>query len=559
MVRMGTTSSIGSLYFTGISQYSSDFQSILTRAQQIAQIPITALQNEVSSNQSKSQALDTLDPVVASLGSAVASLGSLAANGGLAASSSDSTIVSAVSTGNPAAGSYTISDVTSLASAASETSLTGYADATTAAVSKTGVVNLVVGSQTYQLNVSQNNNLTGLVNAINNAGAGVTASILATGSGATPDYLVVTANNSGATTLQLNDLQSPTDQVTNTATGTETSLTTYANPASTPVSTSGYVNLVVGSTTYNLNLSSDNNLNGLVQAINSAGANVTASVNNGTLSISTNNGRATTIQVDDTTPQDLISATNQGSNAKFLLNGIQENLASNTANGIISGVSFTLNGLSTSTDPSATISVSSDASQLSTALQNLVSSYNSLQQQTAQQEGQSGGVLTSDPIIWQINSDMQQLATYWSPSSSSSIHSLSDLGIEFSDTGQMSFNQDTLNSLSQQQISDAYTFLGSSTSGLGALANNFTGITDPIDGVIALQQNDYTTEDDQINDQITNMTAQATLAQNVLTSQVQAADALVANLESEQTDVNAQVQSLNYVLYGYQTQQSGAA
>jgi hypothetical protein len=38
---------------------------------------------------------------------------------------------------------------------------------------------------------------------------------------------------------------------------------------------------------------------------------------------------------------------------------------------------------------------------------------------------------------------------------------------------------------------------------------------------------------------------------------VQAADALVANLESEQNAVNAQVQSLNYVLYGYQTQQSG--
>lgn len=554
---MGTSSSIGTLYFTGVSQYSSDFQTILTRAQQIAQLPITALQNQVATNQSESQALDTLDPLVASLGSAVASLGSLAGNGGLAASSSNTGIVSVQTTGTPAAGSYTISNVTSLASAASEMSLTGYADATKTAVSATGVMNLVLGSKTYQLNISGANNLTGLENAINNSGAGVRASILTTGSGSTPDYLVLTASSTGATTLQLNDLETPTDLVTNTKTGTDTSLTSYADPTSTPVSSSGYVNLVVGSTTFSLNISSNNNLNGLVQAINSAGAGVTASVNNGTLSIATNNGSPTAIQLNDTTPTNIISDTNQGSNAKFELNNIQENLPNNTVNNVISGVTFTITGLTNSTTPSATVSVASDASQLSTALQSLVSSYNSLQDAVTQQEGTSGGPLVGDSIIWQINSDMQQLVTYYNTNSSSTIHSLSDLGIEFSDTGQMSFNQDTFDALSPQQISDAYSFLGSASTGLGALASNFTGITDPIEGLIALQQNDYTTQDNTLNNEITNQTAQNAIAQNALLQQVQAADALCANLESEQNDVNAQVQSLNYVLYGYQQTASG--
>jgi flagellar capping protein FliD len=113
-------------------------------------------------------------------------------------------------------------------------SLSGYADATSAKVSPSGYSNLVVGSQTHQLNISQNNNLSGLVNAINNSGAGVTASILTRGTGATPDYLVLTAMNTGATTLQLNDLQSLKDLVTSTGTGTETSLNTYADPFSTP-------------------------------------------------------------------------------------------------------------------------------------------------------------------------------------------------------------------------------------------------------------------------------------------------------------------------------------
>jgi len=556
---MGTTSSIGSLYFTGISQYSSDFQSILTRSQQIAQLPITALQNQQTDNQNKSQALDTLDPVVADVGSAVASLGTLAANGGLAASSSNNTLASAVTTGTAAAGSYTISDIKSLASAASEMSLTGYANTSTSPVSASGVVNLVAGSKTYQLNISKNNNLTGLVNAINSSGANVTASILTTGTGATPDYLVVTANSTGATTLQLNDLKSPSDLMTNTGTGTETSLTTYADPASTPVSSSGYVNLVVGSKTYNLNISANNNLNGVAQAINSAGAGVTATVSNGSLSIATNDSSATTIQLNDMTPSNLISNTNQGSNADFFLNNIEVTRSSNTINDVISGVSLTLNSTTSTSNPSATISVSTDAGQLSNALQTLVTNYNSLVDQVNQQQGQSGGALVGDSIVWQISNDMQQLATYWNPASSSSIHSLSDLGVEFDDTGKMSFNQNTFNTLSQTQISDAFNFLGSSTSGLAALANNFTQITDPIEGVIQMQLTDYQNQDTSLSNQITTLTAQATATQNTLTAKVQAADALCAQLQSEQQNVNSEVQSLNYVLYGYQTNPSGVA
>ena len=347
--------------------------------------------------------------------------------------------------------------------------------------------------------------------------------------------------------------------MTNTGTGTETSLTTYADPASTPVSSSGYVNLVVGSKTYNLNISANNNLNGVAQAINSAGAGVTATVSNGSLSIATNDSSATTIQLNDMTPSNLISNTNQGSNADFFLNNIEVTRSSNTINDVISGVSLTLNSTTSTSNPSATISVSTDAGQLSNALQTLVTNYNSLVDQVNQQQGQSGGALVGDSIVWQISNDMQQLATYWNPASSSSIHSLSDLGVEFDDTGKMSFNQNTFNTLSQTQISDAFNFLGSSTSGLAALANNFTQITDPIEGVIQMQLTDYQNQDTSLSNQITTLTAQATATQNTLTAKVQAADALCAQLQSEQQNVNSEVQSLNYVLYGYQTNPSGVA
>jgi len=554
---MGTTSTSGltpssltaPLPFAGVSQFSSDFQQVLTRAVQIAQLPVQALQNDQTTVQSEQQALTALEPDLTSVGSAIAALGTLSANGGLEANSSNSSIVTAVNTGASGEASYTISDITSLASPARETSLTGYANTTTTAVSASGYVNLVVGSNTYQLNISgSNNNLAGLAAAINNAGAGVNATILTTGTGTTPDYLTISASNPGATTLQLNDLTNPSDLVSNTGTGTETSLTTYADPASTAVSADGYLNLVVGSNTYNLNIASNNNLNGLVQAINNANAGVTASVSGSSLSISTNNASATTIQLNDLTPSGLITATNQGSNAKFLLNNIPVQRSNNTINDLIPGISLTLNGASPT--GSATISLETDPSQLSGALQTLVTSYNAALADVAAQSGQSGGPLTGNLVIQQISQDLQQMVTYFNPSGTSSIHSLADLGISFSDTGQMSFDQTTFNGLSDSQISDALSFFGSSNSGFAALANNFTQLADPITGLIQSQQAGYTAENTQITNQIATLNAQVSAVETSESSELEAADATAAELESEQSTLSATLESVDYVDFG---------
>src|SRR5215472_2233571 len=156
---MGTT---GPLVFTGISTFSSDFQSILTRQDSIEQLPIKALQNQESTNLSKKQALIAINPAVASVGSAIAALGTLASNQGVSASSSDTTTVSVLNIGATAPASYTISNIQSLAAVASETSVGGYSNTTTTPVSISGHVDLVVGSNTYHLDLTNSNNLNGL-------------------------------------------------------------------------------------------------------------------------------------------------------------------------------------------------------------------------------------------------------------------------------------------------------------------------------------------------------------------------------------------------------------
>src|SRR5579863_5842867 len=76
---MGTTASVASqaasiaapIYFTGLSSFSSDFQSIIQRAVQIADIPVTNLQNEQATNTAEDNALTALEPGVSAVGADV--------------------------------------------------------------------------------------------------------------------------------------------------------------------------------------------------------------------------------------------------------------------------------------------------------------------------------------------------------------------------------------------------------------------------------------------------------------------------------------------------------
>ncbi|MCL4402582.1 MAG: hypothetical protein M1436_07975 [Acidobacteria bacterium] len=232
-------SSIAPLTFTGVSTFSSDFQTILSRAVSIAQIPVQQLQNQQTDIFQEKTLAGNLNSALADLGSAVAALGTVGSSGGIAGSSSDSTKVAVISTTASSPATYTISNITSVAKVASETSISGYADGGSAPVSAAGNMQLVVGSQTYSFTLAAGqNNLTGLRDAINGLNAGVSASVLTTGTGSTPDYLSLTANAPGATTLQLMDLPNPapaafltaTNQGTPTTPASETSVAGYATP-----------------------------------------------------------------------------------------------------------------------------------------------------------------------------------------------------------------------------------------------------------------------------------------------------------------------------------------
>ncbi len=449
-----STSPFTPVTLNGVSQYSSSLQNVLNRAVSIAQLPVTALQNQDSNVLSQETLLGSLQTTVSNLATSLSSLGTVASSQALSGTSSNPTAVSVTNTGATEAATYTINSITSVAAAASETSLSSYADANATPVSANGSMELVVGTNKYNFTLTSNN-LTTLRDTINAQNAGVTASILTTSGG---NYLSIQANSTGATTLQLID-----------------------DPQ----------------------------------------------------------GAAT---------QELTS-TNQGTDAKFQLNGITIDQPGNVVNNVIPGVSFSILAQSST---ATTLSLASDPSQLSSALQDFVTNYNSLRTALNAQEGPSAGALSGDMAITQLEDTMRSLTGY--TSSTGSINSLANLGIEFDSTGQASFDQSTFDSLTATQVSGAFSFLGSATSGFAGFSQTLQQMADPISGVIQTEITGLGQTDSSLQSQISTLTDRITTMQSNLSSQLESADAGIAELQSQQQTLTASLQSLSLVLYGQNQQ-----
>ncbi len=372
----------------------------------------------------------------------------------------------------------------------------------------------------------------------------------------------VTATNSGATAAATYTI----NKVTSVASAaSETSLSSYANSSSTAITSGttnpGQLQLVVGSNDYTINLTSaNNNLSGLVTAINGLNAGVTASVlttsSGDYLSLQANETGATTLQLNDQSSggsTNLITDTNQGTDAKFQLNGISIDQASNTVNDIVPGMTFQIAG---TTSSPVTLTLANNASQLTNDLQTFVTNYNSVVTAVQGQVGQSGGALVGDTTIIQLQEAMQQLTSHFS-STTGSVQSLSDLGITFNGTdGSATFDSTVVNGMSSTQLTDALNYIGSQTTGLGGFSQTFDGFSNSVTGSIETEITGDTKQDSNLQSQISTTTDNINRFQQNMATQIEAADTLESEYESQQTELSGSLQGLDLVLYGKSTSSS---
>lgn len=447
-------SGIAPITFVGVSSYSEDFQAILSRAQQIAALPLNSLQNDKSILLQRQTLTTTLSGVASSFTASLANLKAVGDSRGISGTSSDSAKVSIGSVTATTPATYRISEVTSLAAAASETSVAGYATSDATPVSSTGTVRLTIGSEVRTITLTpETNNLNGLRNAINNLGVGVTASIFTTGTGSDPNYLSLTATSPGATTLSLVD-----------------------DP--------------------------------------------------------------------DGAAAALVTAANQGANTVFKLNGVTVSKTTSTINDVVAGVTFTILD-TTDTGETIDLNLRSNRTNLSTALNSLVSAYNTYVDFLDTQIGESAGLLTGSSLIQQSSAALRQLVNF---NGAGSVDSLSDLGLSLDRDGRLSFDQSAFDALSESAIAAGFEFVSGTQ--LGGQLETFESISDPVTGSIKLEldQNDRT--ENTLNSRIDILTERINEQQAALEIRLQAADTLLATLESQKRTIDASLESLSLVLYG---------
>jgi len=200
-----STSPIPPLTFSGVSTYASDFQQVLTRAVEIASLPVQNLQNEVTTLTSQENALGSLQSTFSSLQGAIQAIGTAQAS--LSATVSDPSVVSATASSSALPGTYSI-QVTNLGSVTTTLSNAGtppVSDPTSQNISSASSFTLTLNGAATTITPS-GSSLEDLANAINNAGLAVQATIVNVGSNSSPDYrLSIVSNNLAADSIQLSD------------------------------------------------------------------------------------------------------------------------------------------------------------------------------------------------------------------------------------------------------------------------------------------------------------------------------------------------------------------
>lgn len=566
---MSSTSSVAS----AVTGTSLDLNSIVSQLMTVEQKPLDNLTAQEATVQAKISAYGNIQSALSTLQNDMQTLAKASTWGATTANSSNSGVVSATTTSGAAIAAYSLT-VSQLATYNSIASNGAYSS--TAATFNTGTLSIAVGSGTaVNINInSSNNTLAGIQTAINNSGAGVTASIINDG---TNQRLVLTSNTSGtagALTITSTDsgsggVNALSDFNTGGTTGTYVSPTTTFN--------TGTLALTVGTgSPVNINIDSSNNtLSGIMNAINSANAGVTASIATGdggnqrlvltpntagqAVSLTpTDSGSGGTNALSDLTGGAGMTTTQVAQDAKFNYNGVNITRSSNKVSDLVSNVTFTLAGTG-----SAAVSVTRDNSAATTAINSFITDYNAVVKQNAQLTAfntttNTGSTLTGDYAITTISNQLAGMITSQVAGLKGGISSLADIGISLGTDGTLTLDSTQLSTALNSGDDVAGLFSqtsASSTSGSSTTANS--SIAGGSQG-IAVQFNNWLTQAlgtngiiqnnvNSFNTQVTNIQDQYTSIQTRLTQ-------VEANYRAQFTSLDTYIATMNQTSI-YLTQQ----
>ena len=246
------------------------------------------------------------------------------------------------------------------------------------------------------------------------------------------------------------------------------------------------------------------------------------------LTLTTTETGTTTLKLENSVAANLVTANDQGSDAVFSVNGLPN--VTNSGNLITDfapGLTLTIAGAGT-----ATISAKTDRGSISSALSSVVLNYNLLVDTIQAQIGETAGALSGSVAVRQAQQVLRDVTSHLG---SGTIQSMVEIGLELSNKGKLSLNFLTFNLLSDSQLADAITFIGTTSTGFaGNAASLLDALGDPVNGQIQAAISTLQDSDTRLSEQIEQEQGRVDALIANLEARFAAADLLLARLEAQQ-------------------------
>ncbi len=524
---------------------------------------ITPLNNKITLNQQKSQAVDLLNSLLTSFKSSVSSLGDdNLYQGRTVSGNSDGVSVTSAAGSQIRDFSLNITNIAKKSVVESGT----FATASDLVGSADGILKLAIGGKEFSVAYTASTTLDSLKQAINDAASSdVTASVLQTGTSAF--NLVITSNSTGQNqAVTLTDTSGNLNSkllTPNTISGTFIAKDAFIAASG----TTGQVSVNVGGSSVNFNYNDTTTLQSLVDNIN-ADTTLNTKVSANIVQFGTNDYRmvltpksgvnASSISIADTgtgLSTSLTGATlstgsmgviQDGQDAHFTFDGISMTRSTNSISDIGSGMTINL----LKDGGSANIGITQDRSQIATNMQTMVTSYNTLIKQLDDMTAYDAtagkvGIFNGDNTIKNISREITHIIT----SVDSKGNSLPNYGINLDEKGVMTFDSAAFTTKMNADPAGTEAFFS------GKTTVNTVGVATTTDGIFTALNtllNSYTNSSTGLitnlatstKDATTSLNTDRTKANALLTARYDTMQAKFAAYDSMISKLNSQFASL---------------
>ena len=307
---------------------------------------------------------------------------------------------------------------------------------------------------------------------------------------------------------------------------------------------------------------------GIAAAINASGTGFTATLvdtdtdgDNYRLVIQGPSGEDNGFTVSSTPNLGFHTSGNQlttAANARFTVDGIAIERASNTVSDAITGITLNLNAVASG----ISLQVVSDTSTLKTKLQDLVSVYNDMQIALTElgnpdsDEEEVGGALSNDlSLLRTVRDTMYDAISAVSSTPSGGVTSLADLGIELTRTGTLSFNESSFDTVALNKFSDIVTMLSAGTNNQSAFSSDNQGLAfdakvkldtlmDAYDGIFVMRESSATDKLTDYEDRLSKIEMRMEMVYQSYVRQFSSMETLINTLNGTREYVKGQLESI---------------